>query len=106
MKIRLLILLCFCGNVFAEPDILPPIVDHSSYPQGTGYRKKTPVAPIYEVLGRLDQLQLEVQQLRGQVEEQAHKIEMLKNQQKTMYSDIDDRLQKIEPQSSDENTGQ
>lgn len=102
MKIRLIILLCFCSNVFAEPDILPPIVDHSSYPQGTGHRKKAPVSPIYEVLGRLDQLQAEVQQLRGQVEEQAHEIEVLKNQQKTMYSDIDDRLQKIEPQNSDE----
>lgn len=101
MKIRLIILLCFCSNVFAEPDILPPIVDHSSYPQGTGYRKKAPVKPIYEVLGRLDQLQEEVQQLRGQVEEQAHEIEVLKNQQQSMYSDLDKRLQKTETRNSD-----
>ena len=96
MKTRLLVLLCFCGYVYAESDILPPIVDKSSYPQGPSYRKKTPVSPIYEVLNRLDQLQREVQQLRGQVEEQAYTIEELKKQQQTMYTDLDDRLQKTE----------
>ena len=96
MKIRIIILFCFCSSVFAEPDILPPIVDKSSYPQGSAYRKKSSVSPIYEVLNRLDQLQREVQQLRGQVEEQAYTIEELKKQQQTMYTDLDDRLQKTE----------
>ena len=100
MKIRLIILLCFCSNIYAEPDIFPPIVDKSSYPQGAGYRKKTSVSPIYEVLNRLDQIQQEVQQLRGQVEEQAHAIEVLKKQQQTMYMDLDDRLQKTPTRNS------
>ena len=100
MKIRLIMLLCFCSNVYAEPDILPPIVDKSSYPQGAQYRNKTSVSPIYEVLNRLDQLQREIQQLRGQVEEQTHTIEVLKKQQQTMYTDLDDRLQKTETGNS------
>jgi predicted RNase H-like nuclease (RuvC/YqgF family) len=101
MKIRIIILFCFCSSVFAEPDILPPIVDKSSYPQGSAYRKKSSVSPIYEVLNRLDQLQREVQQLRGQVEEQAYTIEGLKKQQQTMYKDLDDRLQKTETRGRD-----
>jgi TolA-binding protein len=100
MKIRLIILFCFCSNVYAEAEILPPIVDNSTYPQGAGYRRNAPTRPIYEVLGRMDQLQQEVQQLRGQVEEQAHTIEVLKKQQQTMYSDLDERLQKTEKPSS------
>lgn len=50
---------------------------------------------IFEVLGRLEQLQSEVQQLRGMVEEQSQTIADLERKQKNMYSDLDDRIQML-----------
>jgi tol-pal system protein YbgF len=50
---------------------------------------------IFEVLGRLEQLQLEVQQLRGMVEEQSQTIADLERKQTNMYSDLDERIQVI-----------
>lgn len=52
-------------------------------------------AAIFEVLSRVEQLQSEVQQLRGQVEEQAQTIADLQRKQSNMYSDLDDRMQAI-----------
>ena len=51
-------------------------------------------------MGRLEQMQVEVQQLTGKVEEQAYHIIELKKRQKTMYSDFDDRLQGIETKAT------
>jgi tol-pal system protein YbgF len=51
---------------------------------------------LYELIGRLEQLQAEVQQLTGKVDEQAYRIDELKKHQSTMYSDFDERLQGIE----------
>jgi tol-pal system protein YbgF len=51
------------------------------------------------MMKRVDQMQAEVQQLTGKVEEQASQIEELKKQQKTMFTDFDDRLQGIENKS-------
>lgn len=50
---------------------------------------------IFEVLGRLEQLQSEVQQLRGMVEEQSQTIADLQRKQNNMYSDLDDRMQAL-----------
>jgi tol-pal system protein YbgF len=47
-------------------------------------------------MGRLEQLQAEVQKLTGKVDEQAYRIDELKKHQSTMYSDFDERLQNIE----------
>lgn len=58
-----------------------------------------PAAPsdnaIFEVLGRLEQLQSEVQQLRGMVEEQSQTIADLQRKQNNMYSDLDERMQAL-----------
>lgn len=51
---------------------------------------------LLEMLERLDALQSEVQQLRGQVEEQQHTIEGLKSRQRELYLDIDRRLSRFE----------
>ncbi len=50
---------------------------------------------IFEVLGRVEQLQSEVQQLRGLVEEQSQTIADLQRKQSNMYSDLDDRMQAL-----------
>ena len=99
-KTSFALLLTVCGSVYAE---FPVVIDNSSYPPSA-----KPVNPInspsantlYELMGRLDQLQAEVQQLTGKVDEQAFHIEELKKHQTKMYSDFDDRLQGIENKSN------
>ena len=97
MKVRLFLMLCASSTVFAQSMPLPPVVDHSTYPAGTAYAPKpSSASTLYELLGRMEQLQTEVQQLRGTVEEQAYAITALKKRQNTIYSDLDQRLQALE----------
>ncbi|MDY6829560.1 MAG: tol-pal system protein YbgF [Pseudomonadota bacterium] len=49
-----------------------------------------------ELLFQLQQLQSEVLTLRGQVEEQAHEIDLLKSRQRDHYLDLDRRLNRLE----------
>ena len=80
-KTSLALLLSVCSSVYAE---LPVVIDHSSYPPSA-----TPVNPanspssntLYELMGRLEQMQAEVQQLTGKVDEQAYRIDELKKHQ-------------------------
>ena len=90
-------LLCACSNVYAESWPLPPVVDNSTYPVTPGNTPKPSSATnVYELLGRLEQLQSEVQELTGKVEEQAYLITEMKKHQSTMYSDFDERMQSLE----------
>lgn len=96
MKKILVVLLCTCSSVFAGPRVLAPVVDNSTYPSGGGVgNAAASTSAIYEVLGRLEQLQLEVQQLRGVVEDQSQTITNLKTRQGNIYSDLDSRLQEV-----------
>ncbi len=54
---------------------------------------------LVDALLRLDQLQEEVQMLRGLVEEQQHLIQQMRQQQKDQYLDLDRRLQQLAGQS-------
>jgi tol-pal system protein YbgF len=102
MKFRTVLLLSVCTSACAE---LPPVTGNggavSVSPQGVAPKTPVPTAS-YEIMKRLEQLQAEVQQLTGKVEEQGFHIEELKKQQKTTYTDFDDRLQALEnkPDSS------
>lgn len=98
MKVHLVLLLCACSVACAE---LPPVVDKTggvSADAAMNVAKQPPavLTTSYEMMKRIEQMQKEVQQLTGKVEEQAFLIEELKKQQKTMYTDFDDRLQSIE----------
>jgi tol-pal system protein YbgF len=53
-----------------------------------------------ELLYRMKQLQQENQQLRGQLEEQANEIRQLKEQQRTLYTDLNRRLGMMESGST------
>ncbi len=90
-------MLLACSSVYAESRVLPPVVDNSIYPGGSSSNgSAAPSAnAMFEMLGRLEQLQLEVQQLRGKVEEQSQTIDDLKKRQRNIYSDLDLRLQEI-----------
>ncbi|ANE54379.1 tol-pal system protein YbgF [Methylomonas sp. DH-1] len=66
-----------------------PVNNPGAYPAAPGDNA------IFEVLGRLEQLQSEVQQLRGMVEEQSQTIADLQRKQNNMYSDLDERMQAL-----------
>jgi len=96
MKKLIMVMCCASSVVFAESRVLPPVIDNSTYPAGSSSLGSTPSNhAIYEVLGRLEQLQLELQQLRGMVEEQSQTIIDLKKRQGNIYSDLDLRLQEL-----------
>ncbi len=87
----------------AQPDSsLPPVIDNSSYPSSIpAVNANAPSSnAVYELIGRLDKLQAEIQQLTGKVEEQGNQIAELKKHQTSAYSDLDERLQSIEKSGS------
>lgn len=85
-----------CSSVYAESRVLPPVIDNSTYSNSSAYSSSTPTASsMYEVLDRLEQLRVEIQDLRGVVEEQSQKIIDLKKRQGNIYSDLDIRLKEL-----------
>ncbi len=50
---------------------------------------------LTDILMRLDRIQQEIQQLRGDVELQGHNLELLKKRQRDLYSDIDRRMMQL-----------
>lgn len=50
---------------------------------------------LMEMFNRMEQLQAEVLKLRGENEELAHQLEELKKQQRTLYTDLDERIQQL-----------
>ncbi|MCK9637481.1 MAG: hypothetical protein M0R41_14490 [Methylobacter tundripaludum] len=75
MKARLIMpLLLVCRAVSAEPSELPSVVDNSMYPEvevGAAVKPSSANNALYEMMKQLEQLQVEVRQLTGKVEEQA-----------------------------------
>lgn len=51
---------------------------------------------LVELLQRVERLQQEVQELRGELEVQSHELSQLKKRQRELYVDIDRRLTKVE----------
>lgn len=96
MRKTALLMLCAGLGVGTQARALP--VNDSGYQGNVAYGAPAAGASdsaIYEILGRLEQLQTEVQQLRGMVEEQAQTIADLERKQGNMYSDLDERIQML-----------
>jgi len=51
---------------------------------------------LVDMLSRIDQLQSDVERLRGELEVQGHTIDELKRRQRDLYADIDRRLSQLE----------
>lgn len=95
MKRSALLMQCLCFGIFAEAQALPA---NAAGNQVAAVQTAAPADnALYEVLSRIEQLQSEVQQLRGVVEEQAQTIADLERKQNNMYSDLDGRLQASTP---------
>ncbi len=50
---------------------------------------------LTDILMRLDRIQQEIQQLRGEVELQGHELALLKKRQRDLYGDIDRRMMQL-----------
>lgn len=102
MKNLYLAVLCLqsitlAGGAYAEPKQLPPIINNSTYASGASYSSQASSnQSMLEMLGQVESLQTEVQQLRGMVEQQGHEISNLKQRQQNIFSDLNARLQQLE----------
>ena len=104
MKKSFLLLLCVCSGAYAGSRALPPVVEKSTFSGGSASTApRSSANAMFEVLGRLEQLQIEMQQLRGVVEEQSQTIDDLKRRQNNIYSDLEQRIQEISGVSSTQN---
>ncbi len=106
MKLRSAILFCALGYLPVTAFALPEVIDNSAYPASAAPANSVIAATpssstntLLEITARMEQLQADVQQLTGRVEEQANLIAELKKRQSTMYSDFDDRIQRVEGKS-------
>jgi tol-pal system protein YbgF len=101
---KLSALLLFCISHLVLADSLAPVIDNSNYPTGvpaqTSVAVSTPMNSTFELMTRLDEAQVEIQQLNGKLEEQSNTIAELKKKQSAMYADFDDRLQQVETKLS------
>ena len=114
---RPLLIIAMAGGVAVQAacyaEDLPPILESqplSTSPSGGG-RSLTLEARVarlenlledqtlLEMLTRLEELQKEVQELRGSVEVQGHDLEGIKQRQRDLYLDIDRRLRQAETAS-------
>ncbi len=58
--------------------------------------RKASSGALMELLERVQDLQKEVRELRGRVEEQGHRVSQMSERQKNLYVDVDRRLQRME----------
>lgn len=98
MKLLILAMVLMAGMAYAEPQPLPPVTGSGTYPAGT--TKPAATNTLYELIGRLEQLQVEVQRLTGKVEEQTYQLNELKKRQNALISDYDERIQSLETKQS------
>lgn len=102
MKNRLVMLLCLCLCAYTQAYALPSVIDNSAYPASAGAvgAAVTPATPsntaMLDLMARMEQMQADIQQLTGKLEEQANQISELKKQQKSFSADFDERLLNLE----------
>ncbi|WP_024297338.1 tol-pal system protein YbgF [Methylomicrobium lacus] len=101
MSIRPLLLSALVGSLSVNAWALAPVVNDPSNPAGVPIPQAAASSKtLYELMSRIDQLQSEVRELTGKVEEQAYQNSELKKRLSTMYSDFDERVQNLENKSS------
>jgi tol-pal system protein YbgF len=102
MNMRLASLMLWACATSACAENLPPVDNTGAYPPQA--IKPPPPMPsintLNQMMSRMEQMQKEIQQLTGKVEDQVFLIAELKKQQKTQYADFDERLHALETKGS------
>lgn len=109
--------LCLAAGTASAQTNVAPVIDASrpaattttqpraAAPAGATASPLAPAGPaaippqnqaLIEVLTRLQQLQEEVREMRGEMEVQSHAIENLNQRQRDLYLDVDRRLRRVE----------
>lgn len=96
MKFRHLWLPALAGGMTVNAWALAPVVNDPNEAAEVAHLQVTANKAIYDLTRRIEQLQLEVRDLTGKVEEQTHQNAELKKKLGTMYSDFDERVQNLE----------
>jgi tol-pal system protein YbgF len=100
MNIRPLLLATLIGGISVNACALAPVVNDPSLPapipQNPIPQPAASSKTLYELMNRIEQLQNEVRELTGKVEEQSYQNAELKKRLSTMYSDFDERMQTLE----------
>lgn len=78
----------------------PPPVSNPVVPRTVSPARATDNLPLVEMMRRLDNLQAEVQKLRGEMDVLTHEMRGSKDRQRDLYMDIDTRLKKLETGSA------
>jgi tol-pal system protein YbgF len=102
MNMRPLLMSALAGSlsVNACAWALAPVVNDPSVPPNPNVQAAASSRTLYELMSRIDQLQNEVRELTGKVEEQSYQNAELKKRLSTMYSDFDERMQNLESKVS------
>ncbi|MGJ0485872.1 MAG: tol-pal system protein YbgF [Methylomicrobium sp.] len=100
MNMRPLLLATLIGGISVNACALAPVVNDPSMPPPVPQTLNPQAAAsgktLYELMSRIEQLQNEVRELTGKVEEQSYQNTELKKRLSTMYSDFDERMQNLE----------
>lgn len=73
-----------------------PVLAASVQERLDNIERKLDARGLVDMLNRIDQLQRDLQQLRGTLEQQGYALEEIKRQQREQYMDIDRRLLQLE----------
>lgn len=98
MKLIIVAIALMASLAYAEPQPLPPVTGSGTYPASNA--KPASTNTLYELIGRLEQLQVEVQRLTGKVEEQTYQLNELKKRQNALSTDFNDRIESLETKLS------
>lgn len=100
MNMRPLLLATLIGGISVNACALAPVVNDPGMPppvpQTLNPQPAASGKTLYELMSRIEQLQNEVRELTGKVEEQSYQNSELKKRLSTMYSDFDERMQNLE----------
>jgi len=79
-----------------DPAAAPPVVSNTAIPVPDGSNVTAANRTIIELLNRLESLQKELRQLRGDFEVVNHELAGIKRRQRELYLDMDRRLREVE----------
>ena len=74
-------------------------VDRATDERLKNIERKLDSRGLVDMLNRLEQMQQDLQQMRGEIEQQTHRLEGIERRQREQYVDIDRRLQELETRS-------
>ena len=70
-------------------------LDYSSAQVGTQNQANSNITPMWDLYSQVQQMQQELQSLRGQVEELTHQVEVMQKQERERYLDLDLRINQL-----------